>query len=143
MTVHLHATDEYDDYRPPFFGEPWDAPITDHGVQVPTPLGRLCLHCTTEIIEGDQGMFTFLVPDPDVDDGAGPAARLEPVHRECTVRAVLGPWSHAKGGTCRCATEPPAPCTAWREEGRNWLDWLAHHDFTFRGRHPRSRTPAS
>lgn len=115
-------------FRPPYFGEHWDAPNVENGVRVPTPVGEQCIHCTYEVVEGDQGTFmtaVFEVEGPPDADGLPPlAARRVPVHRECSVRSAMGPWSHRENGRCTCATDPPQPQTAWREEGRKWLTAL-------------------
>lgn len=110
---------------PPFFGEPWDAPVIDDGVRVPTPVGRRCVYCAIEVVEGDQGTFVFAVSDDaaDADDLAEAVVEWQPVHRECTLRAVFGPVSHLEG-RCTCASDPAAPRSAWREEGLEVLAWL-------------------
>lgn len=116
------------DRRQPHFGERWDAPIVDHTVQVPTPVGEECIHCTIEVAEGDQGTFmvaVFEVEGPPDRTGHPPLmARRVPVHRECGVRSAMGPWSHRENGRCTCATDPEQPRTAWRQEGLNWLEAL-------------------
>lgn len=67
-----------------FFGEPWPSGVCDNGIQVPTPAGRECVHCRIAIEEGDQG--TYLLGS----DEEGVA----PVHRECSLRVVMGGIGH-------------------------------------------------
>lgn len=74
----------------PFFGEPWPSGVCDYGVQVPTPIGELCLHCDEPIEEGQQGTFMF-----DLHGGR------RPTHRECSLRSVLGGIAHMRR-TCSC-----------------------------------------
>lgn len=81
-----------------YFGAPWDAPITDHAVQVSTPVGETCLFCPDAIGDGDQGLMLSYA---DVDEQGAPRGGLGPVHRECflqqTVRVSVG---------CAVATPP-------------------------------------
>jgi hypothetical protein len=80
-----------------FFGEPWDAPICDPDdetsvPQAPTPVGRPCFaHACSELIKGgDQGV---LIPFHPFDG----EPRLEPWHRKCFLREILGPHAHLDG----------------------------------------------
>lgn len=66
-----------------FFGEPWPSGVCDTGHQVPVPAGEPCVLCTELIGAGDQGSFMFT-----------PEGVLGPVHRECSLRSVLGGWGH-------------------------------------------------
>jgi hypothetical protein len=77
-----------------FFGEPWPSGVCeDDGVQVETPIGQECELCEEQIAEGDQGSFMG-----GWRWGTGePAERVgvkSPVHRECSLRAVLGGIGH-------------------------------------------------
>lgn len=72
-----------------FFGEPWDAPVCDPDdeasvPQAPTPVGQPCLDCQVPIAEGDQGL---LIPF----QRASGEVTIEPHHRRCFLRQVLGP----------------------------------------------------
>lgn len=68
-----------------FFGEPWPSGICDDGRRVPTPVGKVCNLCR-EIIEADhRGSFVNCL------DGQGFA---QPVHRECSLRSVVGGIGH-------------------------------------------------
>jgi hypothetical protein len=70
-----------------FFGDPWPSGICDEGTQVETPLGVLCLLCREPIQVFDQG--SFMASALGLHD-AGP----QPVHRECSLRSVLGGIGH-------------------------------------------------
>lgn len=70
-----------------FFGEPWPSGVCDDGIQIPAPIGELCGHCDEAIVAGDQGSFMGNGIWPD-----RPA--LIPVHKECSLRAVLGGIGH-------------------------------------------------
>src|SRR4051812_15862194 len=93
-----------DDLLPnPFFGKPWDAPITDDAEQVPTPVGSSCIMCEEPIEDGDRGFITcYWSP-------AGVA--LRPVHAECQNRPALGGANHTLGPCSGCggddAPDPP------------------------------------
>jgi hypothetical protein len=63
----------------PFFGEPWPSGICDDGHRVATPLGARCALCGEQIAQDDRGSF--------MGDGS-------PVHRECSLRSVLGGYGH-------------------------------------------------
>jgi hypothetical protein len=66
----------------------WDAPVTDEpATQVETPVGDRCALCDEAIVEGDQGTFLANVV-PECKYGH------PPVHRECSLRAVLGGIGH-------------------------------------------------
>jgi hypothetical protein len=71
-----------------YFGEPWPSGICDdaNARQVPVPVGESCVLCDDLIISSDQGSFMgALVNDK-------PA--MAPVHRECSLRSVLGGIGH-------------------------------------------------
>jgi hypothetical protein len=69
-----------------FFGEPWPSGICDEGTQVPMPYGYSCLLCDDPIVEGDRGSFMF--------EGGEAGWRKRPVHRECSLRSVMGGIEH-------------------------------------------------
>lgn len=77
-----------------FFGERWDAPRVEESIQVPTPVGELCLHCEEPIEEGDRGVLM-----PYID--AGMNTHVRAVHMECDLRAVLGGIAHLER-RCTC-----------------------------------------
>ena len=61
-----------------FFGEPWPSGVCDDGVRVKTPVGIACLLCEEPIADTDQGSYLG----------------IDPVHRECALRSVIGGWGH-------------------------------------------------
>jgi hypothetical protein len=78
----------------PWFGEPWPSPTLrafdceDDGDRVRTPAGRPCVLCEEPIAATDSG--TLVAARDHVTDVWGP----EPVHRECSLREVLGGAGH-------------------------------------------------
>lgn len=68
------------DHQPVYFGEPWKFGTYGglHFLPVPTPLGKPCLACREDIVDGDRG---HLIPTP-----VGP----RPMHRECMVLDLIG-----------------------------------------------------
>lgn len=70
-----------------FFGDPWPSGICDDGEQVDTPIGQECLLCGDPIMADDQGSFTHAVILHHVRPH-------RPVHRECSLREVLGGIGH-------------------------------------------------
>lgn len=63
-----------------FFGAPWPSGICDTGFRVSTPEDEPCGLCDEPIVEGQQGSF--------MNGGQ------VPVHRECSLRSVLGGIGH-------------------------------------------------
>jgi hypothetical protein len=104
-----------------FFGEPWDAPFIDDAVQVATPVGESCVDCHDPIADGDQGV---VMPCISEGPGGAPVADLRPTHRECFIRAVIGPVEHFVEG--RCSGGPHSE-ENWREQGRATIAWLEAH----------------
>lgn len=105
-----------------YFGKPWDAAVIDMVRQVTTPVGATCIYCDTSIGEDDQG---FIIPA--IHDGRH--VEESPVHRECLVRAVLGPLEHLQG-QCSCRgyedlnDHASRPVANWRDEGKALLRYL-------------------
>lgn len=82
----------------PYFGEPWDVPAVEGARQVPTPVGEPCAWCETQIADGDQG---FLIPGARLGRHGKLYSSLQPWHRECLLRTVVGSPARLDG-TCRC-----------------------------------------
>ncbi len=78
-----------------FFGERWDAPIVDHAMPAPTPVGQLCYDCGEPVEDGDRGFLRCVVRAGADGQTCGV---VEPVHAECDLRSVLG---HTVG-ICPC-----------------------------------------
>jgi hypothetical protein len=75
-----------------YWGEPWDAPICEELARSNTyPLGEKCLLCGVTIVEGESGTYVGtmgLRPPPYA------LATTEPVHKECSLRSVMGGIGH-------------------------------------------------
>ncbi len=82
----------------PYFGQPWDAPAVEGARQAPTPVGKPCAWCGVPVADGDQG---FLVGCARRDDAGKIYGTVEPFHRECQLRSVIGSPAHLDGG-CSC-----------------------------------------
>lgn len=76
-----------------FFGEPWPSGICDDGMQVSTPVGDTCAYCVEAIADKDQGSFVWAIEENET--------RRKPIHRECSLRSVMGSIGHLTG-TCSC-----------------------------------------
>ena len=80
-----------------YFGEPWPSGVCDSGIQVDTPVGEQCVWCEEAIQQGDQGSFMYgvwrdsLTPRP-----------IQPVHRECSLRSVIGGIGHLEDHAFWC-----------------------------------------
>lgn len=62
-----------------YFGDKWDAPITDDADEIPTPTQMTCMHCGENFVDGDQGTINL----------SGWAE-----HKECGLRSVWGGIGH-------------------------------------------------
>lgn len=71
-----------------YFGDPWPSGICEdpESMQIPTPVGKPCIHCGELITEGEQGTMYSNSPF---------------AHRECSLRAVLGSVAHLEK-RCSC-----------------------------------------
>ena len=80
-----------------YFGERWDSPMFDDGnwQRVKTPVGRLCLHCELEIVDGERGEFLGRLTH--LDNGTAMGV-IEPAHIECLMLATNG----HQFGVCGC-----------------------------------------
>lgn len=116
------------DYCTPFFGERWNVPALEEGVQVPTPVGELCLYCVEAIEEGDQGTITTYVQR---GADAHPLVTVVPIHRECQLRQVMGGINCLTRQHSRCSggpepdTDPPG--VSRREAAKLVLEWSRAH----------------
>lgn len=64
-----------------YFGRIWPSGICDDGDKVETPVGRPCLWCGEEIVDGDQGIMMSYM-DTEVT--------LQPMHKNCMIRQTVG-----------------------------------------------------
>ena len=103
----------------PYFGEPWPSGICDEGVQVETPFGYPCVLCEELIEDGDRGSFMGVIM-------AGHNVHQRPVHRECSLRNVLGGIGHLNGSSscpCRGGDDPDDGHT-FRESALLVWEWV-------------------
>lgn len=82
-----------------YFGEPWPSAICADGTQIPTPVGAECLWCEEKVVEGDQG--TLMTTMKLGEDQKSVAPETRPIHKECSLRQVLGPLAHLQQ-KCSC-----------------------------------------
>jgi hypothetical protein len=107
----------------PYFGQPWPSGICDTEDHADTPVGKLCFECGEPIEADHQGNFYFAnssIPECMDDDhlvwvlaslthlteiemGAGSVA-MNPVHKECGLRAVSGGIGHFEDHQLWCKT---------------------------------------
>jgi hypothetical protein len=78
-----------------YFGDPWPSGVCEDGTQVPTPVGKTCSLCDEPVQEGDQGTFQGVVQSPA-------SYFIAPVHRECSLRAVMGGIGHLEDHAYWC-----------------------------------------
>jgi hypothetical protein len=108
-----------------YFGDPWPSGICDEGEQVPTPVGQRCLLCGQEIQDGDRGSF---MGDWRTGEDGEIYASVEPVHRECSLRSVLGSYVHLTMGE-----HPVGACNevdsgmTYREDALLVWEWVQVH----------------
>lgn len=99
------------------FGEKWDAPVCDDAREVSTPVGTPCQECREPIELGDRGLLEIVVRLE--------GTTVEPIHRECHLRSVLGSIGHLQG-TCSCyggdSEDPPG--MSRRESALAVWDWV-------------------
>lgn len=82
-----------------YFGEDWGAPVTEGATRVPTPVGHPCALCEEAIVDGDGGTFIGMVTPvalfgTDMTCTPTVATRRRPVHKECSLREVMGGIGH-------------------------------------------------
>jgi hypothetical protein len=73
-----------------WFGEYWPSGLCSTGRKVRTPVGEPCALCKEPIAQGNRGSFMGAAHD---EFGA---YWLTPVHRECSLRSVLGGIGHLR-----------------------------------------------
>lgn len=101
-----------------YFGEPWPSGVCDGGQRVDTPVGDKCLLCTEPIEAGHQGSFMF--------DGFSFHPR--PVHRECSLREVVGGIGHLEDHHRWCQHEhDPDGGRSYRQSALEVWTWVMHH----------------
>jgi hypothetical protein len=101
------------DTRQPYFGVPWPSGVCDDGRQVPTPTDAQCFMCQTPIEEHHQGSFIHA------------ATGLEPVHKECSLRSVLGGIGHLTDHSYWCTRmHDPDGAKTYRESALAVWAWV-------------------
>ena len=101
-----------------YFGDPWPSGVCDEGHQVPTPLGELCMLCGEPIQVFDRGSFV----------GLGTYIDLAPVHRECSLREVLGGIGHFEDHAKWCGEKhDPDGGRTRRQSSLEVWDWVRQH----------------
>lgn len=111
-----------------FFGEPWPSGICDEGTQVSTPIGEHCEMCGEPIQVFDQGSFVGTVRG---EEGAW-VPLLSPVHKECSLRSVLGGIGHLENHLVWCKEKhDPDAGLGYRASAIMVWAWVADHGFPY------------
>ena len=112
-----------------FFGAPWPSGVCDEGTQVDTPIGERCEFCDESIQTFDQGSFVTAVRG---EEGQWVGV-LAPVHRECSLRNVLGGIGHLTNHMVWCGERhDPDAGLGYRESSLQVWKWVADHGFATR-----------
>jgi hypothetical protein len=103
-----------------FFGDAWPSGVCDEGHQVDTPVGQACVLCEEEVVDGDQGNFIGTLEPP----------YFGPVHRECSLRSVLGGIGHITNHLKWCvAAHDPDALLGYRRSAQLVWSWVADNGF--------------
>jgi hypothetical protein len=101
-----------------YFGESWPSGVCEEGTWVPTPVGELCILCGTDIEDSDQGSFMGRIQ-----------GGLGPVHRECSLRSVLGGIGHFQDHVRWCLERrDPDGGLSYRASALAVWDWAQRHN---------------
>ena len=101
-----------------YFGEPWPSGICEDGIQVETPVGDWCFWCTELIDEHDRGSFIYSHTE----------TRWQPIHRECSLRSVIGGIGHLEDHDRWCLVEhDPDGGRSARQSALEVWDWVQMH----------------
>ena len=105
-----------------YFGEPWPSGVCDEGERVQTPVGEDCAYCTVPIGPDDQGSLIWWLDEA--------SAYQVPVHKECSLREVLGGIGHLTNHLRWCVGEhdPDAGLTRRESSLKVWA-WVSEHGF--------------
>jgi hypothetical protein len=112
-----------------YFGNPWPSGVCEEGVRVPTPVGAECISCGEKIEDDDQGSFIggwqWGQREP-----VGPVGVKVPVHKECSLRDVLGGIGHLQNHLHWCVYErDPDGGLSRRESSLMVWSWVQDHGF--------------
>jgi hypothetical protein len=100
-----------------FFGEPWPSGVCEGGTQIATPVGKFCLLCEESIEKSHQGSFMFDV-----------TGAVCPVHRECSLRSVVGGIGHLEDHHRWCQHEhDPDGGRTYRQSALEVWQWVMQH----------------
>lgn len=109
-----------------FFGEPWPSGICDEGRQVETPIGEPCEMCSEAIQVFDRGSFVGALRG---EEGKF-VPLLAPVHRECSLRSVMGGIGHLQNHQVWCLERhDPDAGLGYRTSALMVWNWIADHGF--------------
>lgn len=103
-----------------FFGDPWPSGVCDEGKQVDTPVGQYCVMCEEIVREGERGSFMGIAEMP----------YYGPVHRECSLRGVLGGIGHLQDHLRWCVQEhDPDGGLSYRKSALLVWEWVQEKGF--------------
>ena len=110
-----------------YFGDYWPSGVCDDGTQVPVPLGEQCFLCNEMIQVFDQGSFTHVLQG---DEERGWESVMLPVHRECSLREVMGGIGHLEDHDHWCSEihDPDGGRTRRQSSLQVW-DWINRHGY--------------
>jgi hypothetical protein len=109
-----------------YFGDPWPSGICDEGTQVPTPIGEPCEMCGETIESYDRGSFVGVMRGEE----GNLVGALAPVHRECSLRSVLGGIGHLQNHARWCVgRHDPDAGLSYRESALRVWHWVSEHGF--------------
>lgn len=109
-----------------FFGEPWPSGICDTGTQVETPVGEHCELCDEPVQLFDQGSFIGSLRGEEGNF----VPVIAPVHRECSLRSVLGGIGHLQNHSVWCVLKhDPDAGFSYRESALKVWDWVGRYGF--------------
>lgn len=112
-----------------YFGEPWPSGICDEGTRVDTPVGEHCELCNEPIQVFEQGSFIGALHG---EEGAWVSV-LAPVHKECSLRSVMGGIGHLTNHLVWCVDKhDPDAGFSYRESAIRVWQWVSHHGFSTR-----------
>jgi hypothetical protein len=112
-----------------FFGSPWPSGICDEGRQVETPVGEPCEMCGEAIQVFDRGSFIGAMRGEE----GNWVPILAPVHRECSLRSVMGGIGHLQNHLTWCLERhDPDAGFSYRQSALMVWDWIADHGFPTR-----------
>lgn len=108
-----------------WFGTSWGSRLCQEAMRVEAPVGRGCLYCEEEILEGESGV---LIEAMSISLRTEQILDMDtyPLHIECFSRSITKSVGHMKG-TCACygGTEEDPPGSTLREGAKAAWDYAA------------------